>query len=260
MATTVSPASTPPAAAAAPGPGWSGVCELHPGAPPSWSTISRCQSTSNQSMIASAMMPPTPSTCGELLAGRRADRVERAEVVCQGTGRDRADVADVERDQDAPERAWSWRVSRFSTSELARVRGHGLACPVSAALSFSLGGRRCAGMALRARTAPVAPRVGSPVSASRTTTSIGSRSSSGELEQPGLGRAAAAGSGRSGWVSAAAATSPSTSMSSAPREPMCSTRPRTWAGQLRAFGQRRSMSPSFAGAQRRAAFGAVRRA
>ena len=37
-------------------------------------------------------------------------------------------------------------------------------------------------------------------------------------------------------------------MSSAPREPMCSTRPRTCAGQLSAFGQRRSMSPSFIGA------------
>ena len=37
-------------------------------------------------------------------------------------------------------------------------------------------------------------------------------------------------------------------MSSAPREPMCSTRPRTCAGHERAFGQRRSMSPSFAGA------------
>ena len=71
---------------------------------------------------------------------------------------------------------------------------------------------------------------------------------------------AAARSGRTGWVSAAAATSPSPSMSSAPREPMCSTRPRTCAGQDRAFGQRRSMSPSFAGAQRRAALGAVRRA
>ena len=55
-------------------------------------------------------------------------------------------------------------------------------------------------------------------------------------------------SGRSGWVSADAATSPSASMSRAPRDPMCSTRPRTWAGQLRAFGQRRSMSPSLAGA------------
>ena len=55
-------------------------------------------------------------------------------------------------------------------------------------------------------------------------------------------------SGRTGCVSAAADTSPSPSMSSAPREPMCSTRPRTCAGHERAFGQRRSMSPSFAGA------------
>ena len=55
-------------------------------------------------------------------------------------------------------------------------------------------------------------------------------------------------SGRTGWVSAAAETSPSPSMSSAPRDPMCSTRPRTCAGHERAFGQRRSMSPSFAGA------------
>jgi hypothetical protein len=36
-------------------------------------------------------------------------------------------------------------------------------------------------------------------------------------------------------------------MSSDPRDAMCSTRPRTCAGQLSAFGQRRSMSPSFAG-------------
>ena len=36
-------------------------------------------------------------------------------------------------------------------------------------------------------------------------------------------------------------------MSKAPREAACSTRPVTWAGQLRRFGQRQSLSPSFSG-------------
>ena len=93
------------------------------------------------------------------------------------------------------------------------------------------------------------PRAGDgrPVSASRTTTSIGKQILDRQVEQPGLGASGGV-SGRTGCVSAAAVTSPSPSMSSAPREPMCSTRPRTCAGQARAFGQRRSMSPSFAGA------------
>ena len=47
----------------------------------------------------------------------------------------------------------------------------------------------------------------------------------GELEQPSLGDERRR-HGHDGWVSAAAATSPRPSMSSAPREPTCSTRPR----------------------------------
>ena len=54
----------------------------------------------------------------------------------------------------------------------------------------------------------------------------------------------------SGWVRAAAASSPSPSTSSAPREPMWAIRSVSWAGHERALGQRRSTSPSLAGASR----------
>src|SRR5690606_20146846 len=51
-----------------------------------------------------------------------------------------------------------------------------------------------------------------------------------------------------GLVSARAASSPSASMSRAPREAMNSTRAASWAGQCSALGQRRSTSDSLAGA------------
>ena len=57
-----------------------------------------------------------------------------------------------------------------------------------------------------------------------------------------------AGSGPGPFTSQRAASSPSASTSNAPRPARCSTRPASWAGQLRALGQRRSTSPSLAGA------------
>ena len=53
----------------------------------------------------------------------------------------------------------------------------------------------------------------------------------------------------SGWVRAVAASSPRPSTSRAPREPMWATRSVSWAGQERVLGQRRSTSPSLAGAR-----------
>ncbi len=99
---------------------------------------------------------------------------------------------------------------------------------------------------VRRRATPSSSILGRPVSASRTTTSIGSSSSSVRSNSPASVRRGGV-SGTSGWVRAAAVTSPSTSTSSPPREPMCSTRPRTCAGQDSALGQRRSTSPSFIG-------------
>jgi len=52
----------------------------------------------------------------------------------------------------------------------------------------------------------------------------------------------------SGFVRASAVSSPSASMSSAPLEPMWATRSVIWAGQDSLLGQRRSTSPSLAGA------------
>ena len=76
----------------------------------------------------------------------------------------------------------------------------------------------------------VSSRRGSPVSESRTTTSMGKRSSRVKSNRPAsVGSGGVAGT--RGCVNAAAVTSPSPSMSRPPREPMCSTRPRTWAGQ-----------------------------
>lgn len=98
----------------------------------------------------------------------------------------------------------------------------------------------------RVFTSPSSSSFGSPVSASRTNSSIGTISSSVSAKSPAsVSRGGTAGD--VGCVSAAAVTSPRASMSSAPRDPMCSTRPRTCAGHDRAFGHRRSMSPSFIG-------------
>ncbi len=175
---------------------------------------------------------------GELVAGRRADRVERAEPVRERPRGDRTDVPDAERDQDPPEvlglrglevlDAAGWRCST------ARTASSPVKTPPSPRCRVALARGACGtGVAI------------SPDSQTRT--SIGNRSSSVSSNSP-ASVASGGGTGTTGWVSAAAETSPSPSMSRAPRQPMCSTRPRTCAGQLRAFGQRRSMSPSFAGA------------
>ena len=99
---------------------------------------------------------------------------------------------------------------------------------------------------LRFFASPVSSSFGRPVSASVTITSMGSRSSMVSSKRPASVTSGGT-SGTTGWVSAAAPISPRPSMSRAPRLPMCSTRPRTCAGQLRALGQRRSTSPSLAG-------------
>ena len=198
------------------------------------------------------MMPPTPSTAASSSRVAGADRVDRAEPLGERPRRDRPDVADVERDEEAPE------LLRLRDLEVREqlVRGrrqHVRRVAVELAASARRAGRlffRCAGDC--GGTARV---TGVPSSSSSGQPGLGVAHDDLDREQLGDARsnspasvASGGTSGTAGCVSAAADTSPSPSMSSAPREPMCSTRPRTCAGHERAFGQRRSMSPSFAGA------------
>ncbi len=248
VATTVTPERTPPAATAAPGPGWPGVAHCTPAAVHS-STISRCQSISNQAMRASAMIPPTPSTSAS--SSRLAARMASSEPKYSAS--DLAATGPTCRMFSATSKRASGRVlaaSRLASSSTAFFEGTEDSSPSNSDASGSctpsfFARRRRNGVTRFSE--PSSLSFGRPVSLSRTTTVTGKRSAIVSEKSP-ASVVSGGSAGSRGCVSAAAATSPSASTSSAPREPMCSTRPRTCAGQLRAFGQRRSMSPSFAGA------------
>ena len=96
---------------------------------------------------------------------------------------------------------------------------------------------------------PLASSLAAPVSASTTRDLIGRSFSSVRVNRSASDFTGGS-FGSTGWVRATAVTKPSASISRAEREPMYAILSRSWAGQLLALGQRRSTSPSWAGASR----------
>ncbi len=194
------------------------------------------------------MMPPTPSTAAS--SSRLAERMASSEPNQPASAR--AATGPTWRMLSATRmrhRSWVFALSRFSSSTSADFDGTLSSSPHGAAGSKTpsrFGARLRRNGVTRLASPVFSSTFTIPVSASRTTTVMGTRSAIVSSNRP-ASVSSGGSSGSSGWVSAAAATSPRPSMSSAPRDATCSTRPRTCAGQLRAFGQRRSMSPSLAG-------------
>ena len=245
---------------AAPGPGCPGVASCAPAAVQR-STISRCQSTSNQSISESAMIPPTPSTAGELVARCRADRVDRPEPLRERARGDGPDVADVQRDEEPPQilglRGLEVReqLRRGGGEDEAGVAVEGAVGVERADRSSCAAGGTATGC--RAAVLEQPRQAGLGIAHDDVDRRRGPRAR-GRTARPRW-RAAGPRAARAG--SAPPPTPRRAPRCRAPpREPTCSTRPRTCAGQERAFGQRRSMSPAFAGASGEPHSGHVRRA
>ena len=177
------------------------------------STIWACQSTANHSMTASAMTPPTPSAWAS--SSRDAARMASIEPNCDASAR--AAVGPTCR----IERATSTRHSGCCCA-LAKLSNR--RTPLTESTFPSTAVSASAFLAARVNSGTVSSCSG--VSANRSPSSV---------TTPAFSRATAP-------------SQPSTSMSNAPRPARPEIRSRSWAGQVRALGQRMSLSPSFSGA------------
>ena len=234
------------------------------------STISRCQSSANHSMSASAMIGPTPSISASRSRSPASAAARSAAIEPNAVASERAAVGPTCRMDSATRVRHSGCDLAFSSSSNRRsvlaVGADGFfAVPAVKKYGLSVntpeGTMRPSTFVRPSRHTRTAPRERcrsvSPSSPRGPVISSGvpearSKICASAVMGPGpSGRtcpSCSAGSSPGPWTSQRAASSPSASTSKAPRLARCSTRPASWAGQERALGQRRSTSPSLAGA------------